>query len=360
VADLELTIVVQDEQTVKARTDSGREVAGRIELTPWHRDLIRVFQHWLAQDKISKREELEVLGELLYFTLFNKNIRKLYNDLRRDAHPENRLRVQLSFREEAGDLANYPWEFLYAPGTAASPGYFLATVENLVLSKYMLPARVPDPAELPLRLLIVVSKPDDPELGHVKDEPVRSAISEFAKNRPIDIQCEFKPTTARFLNKMVDFKPHILHFIGHGRYDEKEREGSIALVDDQRNVNWVPDGTFADYFKQKGTIPRLIILHSCEGGKNDITAKFAGLAPQLILSGVQAVVAMQYMITNAAAIDFSKYFYEQIARGEPVDYAVQISRWQLAALHAKDFNSRVFGTPILYMSAYDSIVPPEG
>jgi len=279
--------------------------------------------------------------------------------LRRDIPSGERLQVRLRFREAAGDLANYPWEFLYAPGTSTRPGYFLATAEDLVLSRY-LPARVPAQAELPLRLLIVVSKPDDPDLGQVKDEPVRYAISEFAKDHSIDIEEEFKPTTARFLKKIEKFKPHILHFIGHGRYDEQDRQGYIALLNGDRSVDWVPDKLFADYFKQKGAIPRLVILHSCQGGKNDITAKFAGLAPQLVRSGVQAVVAMQYMITNAAAIDFSKYFYEQIARGEPVDYAVQISRWQLAALHTKDFNTRVFGTPTLFMCARDGIVIPEG
>jgi len=92
----------------------------------------------------------------------------------------------------------------------------------------------------------------------------------------------------------------------------------------------------------------------------DLQANFAGLAPQLIRANVQAVVAMQYPITQLAAMMFSTRFYRQLLRGDPVDHAVQISRWRMSlAVDDKTILLRDFGTPVLYMRSHDGVIQPE-
>src|SRR5207253_760718 len=100
--------------------------------------------------------------------------------------------------------------------------------------------------------------------------------------------------------------------------------GEIALLDiDGMNARWVKDEEFVDDLIHTRSMPRLVFLHLCEGGAVDFEANFAGIAPQLVRAGIQAVVAMQYPISNTAAIVFSRAFYRTLAEGEPVDAAVQ-------------------------------------
>jgi CHAT domain-containing protein len=119
------------------------------------------------------------------------------------------------------------------------------------------------------------------------------------------------------------------------------------------------DSVFAQMLIRSRAIPRLVFLHLCESATVDSTANFAGLAPQLIQAGVQAVVAMQYPITNRAAISFSRGFYRELAKGRAVDEAVQEGRWRITM----DENAQAspsFGAPVLYMRSRDGIILPAG
>ena len=44
------------------------------------------------------------------------------------------------------------------------------------------------------------------------------------------------------------------------------------------------------------------MLNACEGARADVTNPFAGTAQQLMQQGIPAVVAMQFEITDDAAI----------------------------------------------------------
>jgi hypothetical protein len=89
---------------------------------------------------------------------------------------------------------------------------------------------------------------------------------------------------------------------------------------------------------------RLVFLNSCEGAKGSPRDTFSSTASTLVRSGIPAVVAMQYEITDKAAIDFSRAFYEALADGLPVDVAVVEARTAVKMTSALEW-----GTPVLYM-----------
>jgi CHAT domain-containing protein len=68
---------------------------------------------------------------------------------------------------------------------------------------------------------------------------------------------------------------------------------------------------------------RLDVLNSCEGARTGLTDRYAGTAQTLVQQGVPAVIAMQFEITDQAAIDFSNTFYAAIADGYPVEAATR-------------------------------------
>jgi hypothetical protein len=90
---------------------------------------------------------------------------------------------------------------------------------------------------------------------------------------------------------------------------------------------------------------RLAILNACEGARSSPSDPFAGVAQTLIQQSIPAVVAMQFEITDDAAITFAHEFYGAVADGYPVDAAVAESR---RAIYAQG-NEVEWGTPVLYM-----------
>jgi len=360
---IELTLTVQSDKNVRLQTGGGgqakQEPANLNKLTL---STIEMFQKWLVAGKISDRRELEILGMHLYSVLFNGDVENTFLlKLGEAKKKEERLRLQLTFDDEVNDLASLPWEYLFYPSSQARPGFFFSTHVDLVLSRYMpleddRESLTPDAS--PLRVLIAVSEPDDETLGPVAAKDVIEAIKKLADRYAVTVDVLEKPTIDNFFEALRDVRPHVLHFIGHGRYHDKK--GEIAMLDpDEKRVSWVEDQQFADFFTHPlTTIPRLVFLHLCEGGKVDFDANFAGVAPKLIRAKIQAVVAMQYPISNKAAIAFSRQFYSKLAEGKPIDDAVQEGRWRITMSDPQTYNSRIFGTPVLYMRSFDGIIQP--
>ena len=145
---------------------------------------------------------------------------------------------------------------------------------------------------------------------------------------------------------------HIFHFIGHGGFSPNTGEGLIALEDD--------DG-FADHFGATNLARllhdhrflRLVVLNSCEGARGNQQDLFSSTAATLIRRGIPAVLAMQYDITDRAAVELSRVFYEALAESIPVDRALGEAR---KAISYRIPNTLEWGTPVLYMRSPDGVL----
>ena len=77
---------------------------------------------------------------------------------------------------------------------------------------------------------------------------------------------------------------------------------------------------------------------------------FSSTAATLIRRGVPAVVAMQYAISDRAAVEFARALYERLADGAPVDTAVGEAR---KAISLASSGTMEWGTPVLHMRSPD-------
>jgi uncharacterized membrane protein len=98
---------------------------------------------------------------------------------------------------------------------------------------------------------------------------------------------------------------------------------------------------------------RLVVLNSCEGAKGGELDIYSSTAAILVRRGIAAVLAMQYAITDRAAIEFSRAFYEALADGQPIDAAVASAR---IAVNIEINNSLEWGTPVLFMRSPDGVL----
>lgn len=365
-----LTITVDSRDKVEARRDDGEEETGKVLPDELRDQTVRVFTDWLRRGKIDRREPLEVLGAHMYQALFvgaDNKIAAFFQKALREVPRGERLSLRLSLKSGAGEMGDWPWEYLYSPDSAMEKGFFLSTHVNLVLSRYRPHAgnrSKPVAEKGPLRLLFVSSKPSD--LPSFDEQPIIKAIETLAERMPIKIVPRSDPTIENFDELLQEENPHVLHFIGHGRFGPRSGLGEIALLDwKKKEAIWVSGKVFAEFFTQARVFPRLVFLHLCDAAKvpgapdESLAANFAALAPELIDAQIQAVVAMQYPIPNDRAIIFCRVLYQKLAEGEPIDDAVRYGRWKLVtAAESAAYNDRVFGTPVLYMHSREAIIQP--
>src|SRR5258705_259998 len=94
---------------------------------------------------------------------------------------------------------------------------------------------------------------------------------------------------------------------------------------------------------------RLVVLNCCESAKINVGDKFGNPAIGLMRTGwLPAVVAMQFPITDNAAIRMSEGFYSALANNRPVDDAITFARQLI-----QDQSRVEWGIPVLYMRSVD-------
>ena len=163
-------------------------------------------------------------------------------------------------------------------------------------------------------------------------------------------------TPDALVTALAQSRPHLVHFVGHGDYNEREATGRVALVSVDGNAKWVTAEALSGLLRKAKASPRVVVLHSCEGGAVDSSVSFAGTAPQLVRDGVPCVVAMQYTVTPLTATAFAQAFYDALAEGLAVDEAVQRGRWDIAGALASDQDPRLLGIPVVYLQSLNGVL----
>jgi hypothetical protein len=142
---------------------------------------------------------------------------------------------------------------------------------------------------------------------------------------------------------------HVFHFIGHGGYDSGVEEGTLALAGETGRTQMVGAEDISRLLAQHHPL-RLVMLSACHTGRGSGLDTFSSIAAALIRRGIPAVVAMQFEITDSAAILFAQTFYQNVAKHRPVDECVMRAR---RAIRRDKKDSLEWGTPVLYLRAPD-------
>jgi len=215
------------------------------------------------------------------------------------------LRIGLQFDESASRLARLPWEFLHDGES------FLVSRPRVLLSR--LPANggriSTSPLESILRMLVIVSAPNDPTCSPLNVEKERDVILQAVDELVAEGKMEVDFSDDATLESIQDYLLegyHIVHFTGHGT--EKNGQGYLILETEELRAREVDNQVVCDLFAERGI--RLVVLSAC---------KSADLAERLARKGVPAVLAMQYPVLDQSATKFAYTFYRSLASGHPVD-----------------------------------------
>ncbi len=301
-----------------------------------------------SQRSISPEERtVQEFGERLFKAVLTGDIRTRYEVSLRVARQQNKgLRLKLHIQPPK--LALLPWEFLYDPDS----GEYLCFSSSTPLVRYVDLRRPIEqlPVTPPLRILGMVASPTDLPQLDVEHEKrlVEEAIKVLQGKGLVELTWLEEQTWSALQEAMWGGPWHIFHFVGHGDFEPNSGEGRVAFSNETTGYQEVLAARHLARLLDDHHDLRLAFLNSCEGAKGSEGDPFSGTAATLVRRGVPAVLAMQYQITDKAAIAFSRAFYHAVANGLPVDAAVAAARTAVSIN-----NTLEWGTPVLYMRSPD-------
>jgi YVTN family beta-propeller protein len=356
-------LIEKDDGKYRARvvSDSGTDARGMF-TTPF---TLEDFERLADQTDRSRRTRRMVtpqlslakdMGGRLHEAVFHDEISVSFARARDEAERKGaagvRIRLHLA---EAPDLAVLPWEFLFDPDPRV--GRFLALAEETPLVRYVdLPDKIrPLKVHPPIRVLGVVANPADdryPELDVEREwKLLEEALAQPIADGRLELLRLSRPTVSNLQDTLAATESNILHFIGHGRFDVDHQDGVLAFEGERGGVNEISAERLGTLLYNERSL-RLVVLNACEGGRASATDPYAGMAQTLARMRVPAVVAMQFEITDRAAIIFARQFYKGIALGRPVDAAITDARMAIY----QQVSEMEWATPVLYMRSPDGAI----
>ncbi len=291
----------------------------------------------------------ESFGKKLYDTVFRDEVRECLTSSLHQVDREDVLGLRIKLRlVDVPELADLPWEYLYHPDLRR----FIVLSAETPITRYVNLPRPVTPLKItgPLHLLVMVASPSDYQPLDVNREKtkLKNALYDLEQRGLVKIEWLEKGTLSALQQRLRKGPVHLFHFIGHGGWDEQVQNGVLLFENEQGQGYRVNASRLATILHDHKSL-RLIVLNACEGARMAPTDPFASVATTLIQQGIPAVLAMQFEITDRAAIQLAQVFYESLADGYPAEAALSEARKAIFA----SSNDVEWGTPVLYLRAPD-------
>ncbi|HSG40314.1 MAG TPA: CHAT domain-containing protein [Thermoanaerobaculia bacterium] len=354
--DLRIWKGPRDEYVANVRDPSGRVAESRFSSPFTEAEIREALAAAVGQSRDMKpappkaRNLAKEFGRRLFERVFTGEIqwawRRHLDGAVKDGE-ELRLRLMLNDPE----IWNWPWEFLH---DGKSSRGFLAVVPGMPLVRYIEHSGRVRPLRVrpPIHILAVSSSPSGVAQLSVKEEldDLEKSLEPLRQDGWVTFERLERATRETLLRKLKDETFHVLHFVGHSTFDA-DQGGRVLLESESGSPDPIGSQDLSLLLKVPRRL-RLIVLNACEGARGDRSDDFAGLAQNLVKNGFPAVIAMRSVISDPAAVTFSRYFYEALSRREPVDRAISEAR---QAMFFKD-STMEWGSPVLVMRCPDGVL----
>ncbi|MDQ0683486.1 hypothetical protein QFZ56_002449 [Streptomyces achromogenes] len=280
-------------------------------------------------------------GSVLTRTVLRDRILTQFDRCRIRAKEQGKsLRVLL--RSDGPRVGSIPWEYMVDPSRDDYLALHVPVVRNLRLMDPVKPMDL----SLPLRVLGISALPADlPPLDARRERERIAEVLRQESSENVDVNWLPGDRYQDLKSALLTDTWHVLHCVCHGGFDDGCAEGYIQLTGDDGSAMRV----HASALRRLPHSPqlRLVVLNACESAVSGSDDVFTSTAAALVASGVPAVVAMQYEITDRAAFTFASSFYERVAEGLPVDRAVTLARDDVKVR----LGTLEWATPVLFLAS---------
>ncbi len=298
---------------------------------------------------VAANKDVSTFGKYLFDTLVGRDI---WQEIVALAQEEAADVLELALAWDAGevDLHRLNWEMMHGPQD------FLAaklptTPREVAITRLVLGAGQ-EPATLGAipRCLFVIGtaltdwriRPGAEYLGLLRQiERSGRAIH----TRVLRGQKGQGATPTDLRRAMTDFGPELVHFICHGKFDDRGNAHlELAAEPDEQDQSKLRDtGMIFQYLSEGETLPAIVVLSACNTGQADADEQdllapgapvegegerpevelrgaheTAPMAARLVARGIPVVIGMAGRVADSACRHFTRRFGEAVVRGEPL------------------------------------------
>ena len=255
-------------------------------------------------------------------------------------------RLTVATRDPA--LLRLPWELM--ADAAGSLAQRLSVRRQLEEPE----PTVPRPAQLPLRILYIVSRPAD--AGFLDPRFTAKALLDALTPLGAGVRVDFcRPPTLARMEEMLRIRQEagdpfdIVHFDGHGTFLPKEQVGGLCFEKATdplaaAETDFVSAVQLGDLL-ERYAIP-LVILEACRSATLGKTLVFGSIAAYLIRAGVGSVLAMSHAVHVETTRLLLEGFYRELAGGATIGHALAAARRALQDTPARWIESGPDGRTI--------------
>lgn len=268
----------------------------------------------------------------------------------------------------ASRLQSLPWELLHDGKGYVSDGKYPVRIRRRLPNYDQKP---PSITQLPIRILLLSPRPEQAGVGYIDHRasalPLVEGVATLGELVQVSV---LTPPTLGALEKELRRaseagKPyHVVHFDGHGVYDQQHGLGALCFEDPQdshelknRRMQLVHADKLAVLLRDY-RIP-LVFLEACQTAQTD-TDPSASVAAKLLEEGIASVVAMTHSVLVATARRFVTQFYRTLAEGQRIGKAMLAGQtelmrdtFRLPIAGAGDLHLQDWFVPILYQEQHD-------
>jgi hypothetical protein len=314
-------------------------------------------------------DKLKEIGQCVWKSIANQDVAAALQASLAVAKNNNRgLRIVVVTIPEQVDADPNAIRLSELPVEAMRPDTYFAPSPTTPISRGLQVKPDAKPFELapPLRVLVVMASPTDlphADMG-IEKAAIERALAPMVKTKMVIPEFLEGATRSRLV-EYLERPFHVVHFIGHGAFDQvgdgPSTRAYLALVGDDGESDPL-NGEDLDFFLRDTSV-RLVVITACSSAAPTPDQEpypfgaFDGIAQQLIkpASSVSAVVAMQFDMESEAAVAFSGALYRNLLDpGRTLDEAVALARKAIIA--RLSLGHRAWVTPTLYWRCQGGIL----
>lgn len=285
-------------------------------------------QYWFEELILDLDVDKETARAILDYLMDEGLLYKDYNQFSAMLTHEGLLEVEQALSKPESPTEHFPAHsvnYIINVGTMVGSGIQAGSAgARLTISET---ETKPKPERQKVRILFVSANPRDTDtLELIKEcNNVRDRLISTEYGDQFDFDQRHEVSVSEIDRHLLDYKPQVLHFSGHGSSDgivfqdsdkEVERTSIRALSDLFRIVN--EDESMTD-----DTRVRLVFLSACYSQKQ----------AEAISKHVDCVIGMSAAVTDEAARVFAESFYQAIGFGKSIKTAFDLGCNKVARLN---------------------------
>ncbi len=241
--------------------------------------------------------------------------------------------VRLIIESGQEKIQALPWEMTFHADPRLG---FLSRNSDFTLWRRWQPAdeAMPDLPGGPLRILLFVASPEDPDpeksrLDFETEEKFLFTQLDSGLNRgEVEIDVAEDGTLETLQARLESNVYHVVHCSMHGSMEDGHPLLSFEDYATGRQRSVVPKD-LSDAWKNGKAPAPCFFLSACQSAQPDTQRAVPSFAHALLKAGVPHVIGMRRSVADTAATNFAGYFYHALAAGKPLDRAVTEARQKI-------------------------------